>query len=73
MVSSLVAKRAAVIRLQQRVFAMCPESEDLKAAVAKAMVTRAVFVSESEIEEDEGACCCVERVTKVKDPYGKDM
>uniref|UniRef100_A0A6N2KHC0 VOC domain-containing protein n=1 Tax=Salix viminalis TaxID=40686 RepID=A0A6N2KHC0_SALVM len=49
-------------------FAMCLETEDLKAAVAKAVAAGAV--SESEIVEVEGACCCAERVTKVKDPYG---
>ena len=39
---------------------MCLETEDLKAAVAKAVAAGAM--SESEIEEFEGACCYAERV-----------
>ena len=46
---------------------MCLDTEDQKAAVAKAMAAR--VVSESEIMEVEGACCCAECMMKVRDPY----
>ncbi|KAG6785413.1 hypothetical protein POTOM_011143 [Populus tomentosa] len=49
-------------------FAMCLETEDLEAAVTKAVAAGAV--AEGGIVEGEGACCCAERVTTVKDPYG---
>ncbi|KAG8371675.1 hypothetical protein BUALT_Bualt13G0113000 [Buddleja alternifolia] len=45
----------------------CLETEDVEAAVAKAVEAGAV--SEGEIAEGEGACCGG-RVGKVKDPYG---
>jgi len=50
------------------VFAMCLETEDVEAAVTKAVAAGAV--AEGGIVEGEGACCCAERVTTVKDPYG---
>lgn len=45
----------------------CLETEDVEAAVAKAVAAGAV--SEDEISEGEGGCCGG-RVGKVKDPYG---
>lgn len=44
----------------------CLETEDVEAAVAKAVAAGAVS---EEISEGEGACCGG-RVGKVKDPYG---
>ncbi|GKU85913.1 hypothetical protein SLE2022_249730 [Rubroshorea leprosula] len=46
---------------------ICLETEDVEAAVAKAVGAGAV--QEGEITEGEGACCGG-RVGKVKDPYG---
>ncbi|KAH6814432.1 hypothetical protein C2S51_023450 [Perilla frutescens var. frutescens] len=45
----------------------CLETEDVEAAVAKAVAAGAF--SEGEVAEGEGACCGG-RVGKVKDPYG---
>lgn len=46
---------------------ICLETEDVEAAIAKAVGAGAV--QEGEITEGEGACCGG-RVGKVKDPYG---
>ncbi|KAH9794133.1 hypothetical protein WN944_011308 [Citrus x changshan-huyou] len=46
---------------------LCLETEDVEAAVAKAVSAGAV--AEGELAEGNGACCG-ERVGKVKDPYG---
>ncbi|KAL4354056.1 hypothetical protein GQ457_06G027970 [Hibiscus cannabinus] len=46
---------------------LCLETEDVEAAVDKAV--SAGGVAEGEITEDDGACCGG-RVGKVKDPYG---
>ncbi|OWM62747.1 uncharacterized protein At5g48480 [Punica granatum] len=46
---------------------LCLETNDIDAAVSKAVSAGAV--SEGELEETEGACCGG-RVGKVKDPYG---
>ena len=48
-------------------FVICLETEDVEAAVAKAV--NAGGVSEGEVAEGEVACCGG-RVGKVKDPYG---
>lgn len=45
----------------------CLETEEVEAAVSKAVAAGAV--SEGEVAEGEGACCGG-RVGKVKDPYG---
>ncbi|KAK4440966.1 hypothetical protein Salat_0431500 [Sesamum alatum] len=45
----------------------CLETEDVEAAVSKAVAAGAV--AEGEISEGEGACCGG-RVGRVKDPYG---
>lgn len=52
------------------VFAMCLETEDVEAAVTKVVAAGAVAVAEGGVVDGEGACCCAERVTTVKDPYG---
>ncbi|CAI0426487.1 unnamed protein product [Linum tenue] len=46
---------------------LCLETQDVEAAVAKAVAAGAV--AEGEIAESDGACCGG-RVGKVKDPYG---
>lgn len=48
-------------------FVFCLETEEIEAAVEKAV--KAGAISEGEIAEVEGACCGG-RVGKVKDPYG---
>ncbi|XAR60895.1 hypothetical protein NMG60_11034436 [Bertholletia excelsa] len=50
-------------------FAICLETEDVDAAVAKAVKAGAVAVSEGEAAEGEGARCGGS-ASKVKDPYG---
>lgn len=45
----------------------CLETEDVEAAISKAVAAGAI--SEDEVAEGEGACCGG-RVGKVKDPYG---
>lgn len=47
--------------------ALCLETQDVEAAIAK--VVSAGGVAEGEIAEGEGACCGG-RVGKVKDPFG---
>ncbi|XP_059626271.1 uncharacterized protein At5g48480-like [Cornus florida] len=47
---------------------ICLETEDVEAAVAKAVKAGAVSEGE-EVAEGDGACCG-ERVNKLKDPYG---
>lgn len=49
------------------VVVLCLETEDVGAAIAKAVSAGAV--EEGEVVEGEGACCGG-RVGKVKDPYG---
>ncbi|KAF7825876.1 Glyoxalase-like domain containing protein [Senna tora] len=46
---------------------LCLETDEVEAAIAKAVAAGAV--AEGEVVEGEGACC-VGRVGKVKDPYG---
>ncbi|KAJ9176664.1 hypothetical protein P3X46_011950 [Hevea brasiliensis] len=47
---------------------VCLETEDVEAAISKAVAAGAV--AEGEILEGDGACCGAGRVGKVKDPYG---
>ncbi|KAK4768506.1 hypothetical protein SAY87_003647 [Trapa incisa] len=47
---------------------LCLETDDVEAAVTKAVAAGAV--AENGIEEGEGGACCGGRVGKLKDPYG---
>lgn len=47
---------------------LCLETENVEAAIAKAV--SAGGVSEGEIADEGENACCGERVGKVKDPYG---
>ncbi|KAK4751050.1 hypothetical protein SAY87_004532 [Trapa incisa] len=47
---------------------LCLETDDVEAAVAKAVAAGAV--SEAEIADSDGSACCGGSVGKLKDPYG---
>ncbi|PIN08016.1 hypothetical protein CDL12_19414 [Handroanthus impetiginosus] len=66
-VSDLTDDSSAPVKSAVTGSVFCLETEDVEAAVAKAVVAGAV--SESEIAEGEDACCGG-RVARLKDPYG---
>ncbi|GFP91179.1 uncharacterized protein at5g48480 [Phtheirospermum japonicum] len=66
-VSDLTDDTSAPVKSAVTGSVFCLETEDVEAAVTKAVAAGAV--SEGEISEGEGACCGG-RVGKVKDPYG---
>ncbi|PSR86307.1 Glyoxalase-like domain protein [Actinidia chinensis var. chinensis] len=67
LVSDLANDSSAPVKTPATGFVICLETEDVEAAVAKAV--NAGGVSEGEVAEGEVACCGG-RVGKVKDPYG---
>ncbi|KAJ7961671.1 Glyoxalase-like domain protein, partial [Quillaja saponaria] len=67
LVSDLADDSSAAVKPEGTGIALCLETEDVDAAIAKAVGAGAV--AEGEIVEGDGACCGG-RVGKVKDPYG---
>ncbi|KAL6967939.1 hypothetical protein U1Q18_052437 [Sarracenia purpurea var. burkii] len=67
LVSDLANDSSAPVKALGTGFGICLETEDVEAAMAKAVSAGAV--SEGDVAEDDGACCGG-RVGKVKDPYG---
>ncbi|XP_057514090.1 uncharacterized protein At5g48480-like [Actinidia eriantha] len=67
LVSDLVNDSSSAVNTPATGFVICLETDDVEAAVAKAV--SAGGVSEGEVAEGEVACCGG-RVGKVKDPYG---
>ncbi|XVF81285.1 hypothetical protein PTKIN_Ptkin15bG0143300 [Pterospermum kingtungense] len=66
-VVSDIADDSAPVKTEGTGFVLCLETEDVEAAVTKAVAAGAV--AEGEITEGDGACYDG-RVGKVKDPYG---
>ncbi|XP_022759816.1 uncharacterized protein At5g48480-like [Durio zibethinus] len=62
-----IADDSAPVKTEGTGCVLCLETEDVEAAVAKAVGAGAVV--EGEITEGDGACCGG-RVGKIKDPYG---
>ncbi|XP_021301159.1 uncharacterized protein At5g48480 [Herrania umbratica] len=62
-----IAEGSALVKTEGNGCVFCLETEDVEAAIAKAVSAGAV--AEGEIAEGDGACCG-DRVGKVKDPYG---
>ncbi|XWS31197.1 hypothetical protein CRYUN_Cryun23aG0056900 [Craigia yunnanensis] len=62
-----IADDSAPVKTMGTGCVLCLETEDVEAAIAKAVSAGAVV--EGEITEGNGACCG-DRVRKVKDPYG---
>lgn len=67
LVSDLPNDSPAPVKTSGTGFVICLETEDVEAAVTKAV--NAGAVAEGEVAEGDGACCGG-RVGKVKDPYG---
>ncbi|GFY99429.1 hypothetical protein Acr_13g0008300 [Actinidia rufa] len=67
LISDLVDDSSAPVKTGGTECVICLETEDVQAAIAKAVSAGAV--SEGELTEGEGACCSG-LVGKVKDPYG---
>ncbi|XP_057437168.1 uncharacterized protein At5g48480 [Lotus japonicus] len=68
LVSDLAVDSTAPAKTGGNGIVLCLETEDVEAAVAKAV--RAGAVKEGEVVEGEGGACCGGLVVKVKDPYG---
>ncbi|KAL0390287.1 UNVERIFIED_CONTAM: hypothetical protein Scaly_0385800 [Sesamum calycinum] len=66
-VSDLTDDASAPVKSPVSGSLFCLETEDVEAAVSKAVAAGAV--AEGEVSEGEGACCGG-RVGRVKDPYG---
>ncbi|CAH1417504.1 uncharacterized protein At5g48480 [Lactuca sativa] len=67
LISDLSDDSTALVKTVGTGLVFCLETEDIEAAIDKAV--KAGAVAEGEITEGEGACCGG-RVGKVKDPYG---
>lgn len=67
LVSGCTDESAAPVKTAGTGCVLCLETEDVEAAVAKAVAAGAA--AEGELVEGDGACCGG-RVGKVKDPYG---
>ncbi|KAA8550543.1 hypothetical protein F0562_002227 [Nyssa sinensis] len=67
LISDLADDSSAPVKTVGTGCAICLETEDVEAAVAKAV--KAGALTEGEVAEDE-ITCCGGRVGKVKDPYG---
>ncbi|CAK9188568.1 unnamed protein product [Ilex paraguariensis] len=67
LVSDLTDDSSALVKTVGNGCVICLETEDVEAAVAKAV--KAGAVSEGETAEVYGTCC-TGRVVKLKDPYG---
>ncbi|XP_058196655.1 uncharacterized protein At5g48480 [Rhododendron vialii] len=67
LVSDLAHDSSTPVKTSGTGFVICLETDDVEAAVSKAVSAGAV--SEGEVAEGDGACCGG-RVGKVKDPYG---
>ncbi|KAJ8553031.1 hypothetical protein K7X08_020424 [Anisodus acutangulus] len=71
LVSDLTDEDSTLVKTASTGCVFCLETEDVEAAIAKAVSAGAV--AESEIAEGEdaaAAACCGGRVGKLKDPYG---
>ncbi|KAE8692123.1 hypothetical protein F3Y22_tig00110858pilonHSYRG00037 [Hibiscus syriacus] len=62
-----IAENSDPVKTEGTGCVLCLETEDVEAAIAKAVSVGGV--AEGEITEGDGACCG-SRVGKVKDPYG---
>ncbi|XP_076950981.1 uncharacterized protein At5g48480-like [Bidens hawaiensis] len=67
-VSDLSDDSTASVKTVSTGVVFCLETDDIEAAVEKAV--KAGAVADGEIGEGEGGACCGGRVGKVKDPYG---